>query len=136
MCSLQMSEVLLLRRVHTDAISSSRDPKVIAQVVEVLERMLLRLWEEAPERTLDLILRMRKHQSLSWSERGAAKHDLIRLIDSLIAANWVDGEDRAELVHILNRRLEQASPRLWQQFCHWRRHRFPRFFPDALRELQ
>ena len=51
-----LSEMLLLRRVHKDAISSSREPKLIAQVAEVLERMLLRLWEEAPERTLDLVI--------------------------------------------------------------------------------
>ena len=66
---------------------------------------------------------MRLHQRLSWSERRIAKVDLIRLIDSLIAENWVDELDRTGLLHVVNRRLEQASPRLWQQFCHWRRHR-------------
>ena len=75
----------------------------------------------------DLLVRFRrlgnKHK-LNWSDRRAAKADLKRLIASMIERQLVDPSDRPQLMAEVNRRLEQASPRLWQMFCHWRRHHF------------
>ena len=48
----------------------------------------------------------------------------MRLIESMIAAGWVEQGDRPQLIDAMNRRLERVSPRLWQKFCHWRRHHF------------
>ena len=66
---------------------------------------------------------LRRLEKLSWSDRRAAKRDLRRLIDALIAHGWVEPADKPLLVDEMNRRLELASPRRWQQFMHWRRHR-------------
>ena len=87
-------------------------------------QMFDRLWNESPGATHERFYRMRLGQKLSWAARRAAKRDLLRLIESMIAHNWVEPEDKPRLLHEMNRRLEQASPRLWQQFSHWRRHHF------------
>ncbi len=102
-----------------------------AEVFHVTEReqrarMLQHIWGEAPPSTLDRFQKLRFQHNLSWAERRAAKQDLRRLIDSLIGHNLVDAGDRSPLTAAMNQRLEQASPRLWQQFCHWRRHHFGR----------
>lgn len=87
------------------------------------KRMLAELWDDVPEDTLDRFHQLRLLKKLNWFERRATKRDLLRLIDSIIDAHWVAPDDRPLLIEATNRRLEQASPRIWQQFCHWRRHR-------------
>ena len=88
-------------------------------------QMLAKLWEDVPEESLDRFHRLRLLKKLGWSERKAVKQDLNRLINAMIAHRWVAPDDRPLLIAAMNRRLEQASPRRWQQFCHWRRHHFP-----------
>ena len=90
---------------------------------QLRERMLHILWKEAPTSVLKRMQDLLLGKRLNWAQRRATKQDLKRLIESLIAHNWVDAEDRPLLLAAMNRRLEQASPRLWQKFCHWRRHR-------------
>jgi len=90
---------------------------------KVKKRNLELLWDEAPEATMDRLYQLRSGTKLTWAERQAAKRDLKRLIDAMIAHNWVEPEDKPLLINEMNRRLELASPRRWQQFCHWRRHR-------------
>ena len=87
------------------------------------KRNLEVLWNEAPNETMDRLYRLRSRSKLAWIERRAAKKDLRRLIDALIAHRWVEPDDKPLLIAEMNRRLEQASPRRWQQFMHWRRHR-------------
>ena len=91
----------------------------------MVARFLARLWGEAPPETVDRFVQAhRGWDKLSWRERRAAKRDILRLIDSMIAANWAKPADRGCLIDAMNRQLEQTSPRLWQMFCHWRRHHF------------
>lgn len=93
---------------------------------ELLKRLLLGLWGEAPQASLKRFAQVRRREKLSWQERRLAKRDLMRLIDSMVAANWINDDDRAYLIHVLNGQLEHTTPRLWQMFCHWRRHHFGR----------
>ena len=129
-----LSDALLLYRRHEWSNSVNRDHLLQAQVLEVLPLMLQRIWNEAPEATMKRFFRMRVGHKFSWAERRAAKRDIMRLIESMIAAGWFEQGDRPQLIAAMNRRLERVSPRLWQRFCHWRRRHFggPYQPPDAL----
>ena len=92
---------------------------------ELKRRMLCRLWGEAPQASLERFAQVRRPwATLSWRERRRTKRDINRLIDSMIAANWIEQSDLASLIELRNRQLEKTSPRIWQMFCHWRRRRF------------
>lgn len=87
---------------------------------------LEKLWGEAPPETLDRFDDVRPWIKLSWRDRRIVRRDYLRLIKSMIENGWVDEADRALLVDEANRRLEGTTPRLWQMFLHWKRHRFGR----------
>ena len=116
-----ISESLLLYRQHERSLMATQNRELIE---ELRARMLRLLWNEAPAATLDRFRRLRWREKLSWVERRAAERDMRRLIDSFISHGWVEPGDRALLLRAMHRRLEIASPRLWQMFCHWRRRRF------------
>ena len=123
-----LPENLLLYRRHEQLKFHNRATRVAIQAKgrEIKRRMLEQLWDEAPEATIDRFYRLRMRSRLGWAERRAAKQDMRRLIDSLITHKWVEPGDKLLMIDAMNRRLEQASPRLWQMFCHWRRHHFQR----------
>ena len=122
-----ITERLYIYRRHEDhSLSSQRNAKRDHDVLLMRTRRFERLWGEAPPETLDRFAKLRPWAKLSWRERRAAKRDLKRLIESMIAAGWVEPSDRPLLLAEMNSRLEQASPRIWQKFCHWRRHHFQR----------
>ena len=122
-----LREDLMIRRAHPRSVTRSRPHHTEMIKKELLHRALERLWNSPLKAgTMDRLLILSRGEKLSWAERRATKNDLRRLSDSLIAHSRVDPGDRAILIAAMNRRLEQASPRLWQQFCHWRRHRFQR----------
>lgn len=119
-----LSEVLYVQRIH-DSNKSSHSPPVTARQTYAYERRNLDgLWDEVPDDTLTRFRRLGNKHRLNWSDRRAVKADLKRLIESLIERQLVDPSDRPLLIAEMNRRLEQASPRLWQMYCHWRRHHF------------
>ena len=93
---------------------------------KIKRRQLERLWGEASEATLDRFYQLRLKKKLSWAQRRAAKRDFNRLFDAMTNHGWVEPEDEPLLIAEMNRRLEEASPRVWQKFCHWRRHNFTR----------
>ena len=129
-----ITERLYIYRRHEDSLSSQRNAKRDHDVLLMRARRFERLWGEAPPETLDRFAKLRPFSKLSWRERRAAKRDMRRLINSMIAANWAEPRDKSQLIAAMNRRLEQASPRIWQKFCHWRRHHFggPYQPPDAI----
>jgi len=118
-----LPDVLYINRRHEFNADTLPGSAAFKAQEELQTRMFERAWANAPCKALERINRLRRPTKLSWAERRATKRDLKRLIDSMIAHNWVDPEDKPLLIAEMNRRLEQASPRLWQQFCHWRRHR-------------
>ena len=119
-----IAEHLYLYRLRAGQMTSHTNARRANDMLLVRQRRLQRLWGEAPIDTLELLARVRPRSKLTWRERCAAKRDIKRLIDSLIAARWVDASERPLLIAVMNRRLEQVSPRLWQLFCHWLRHHF------------
>ncbi|MDE2637884.1 MAG: glycosyltransferase family A protein [Chloroflexota bacterium] len=93
---------------------------------ELKRGKLERFWNAAPEATMDRLYRLRLRKKLSRTERRAAERDFKRPFDSMITHGRVGPEDKPVLFAAMNRRLEGASPRIWQQICHWRRHHFSR----------
>jgi len=117
-----LPDSLYLYRMHDGQWGST--PKGRRYWAELKSRLLFRLWAEAPQASLDRIVRVRGLEKINWLERRRVKRDIRRLIDSMIAAKWVTPDDRDFLFEVMNRQLERTSPRLWQMFCHWRRHHF------------
>ena len=121
-----LPECLYLYRRHDQATGVARKGEQAAEERKIREGLLRLLWGEAPPGVVDRFQRLRFQQKLNWRERRAAKRDMRRLIYALIAHNRIEPEDEGLLIAEMNRRLEQASPRIWQQFCHWRRNRLRR----------
>jgi len=119
-------EPLYVYRRRQGQSGARNDPQRHHDMLLVRKRRFERLWGEAPIDSIDRLARIKSWSKLSWRERRAAKRDIIRVIDSMIAAGWVEAGERPHLINAMNRRLERASPRLWQMFCHWRRHHFGR----------
>ena len=119
-----LADHLLIYRRHESSLSHNEDPGLQAQRDEVRTRMLSHLWDEAPPDTLARFRRLGLYKKLNWADRRAAKKDILRLIEALIAKNLVDDKDRQQLLAHMNRRLEGTLPRQWQKFLHWRRLHF------------
>lgn len=117
---------LLLYRFHDAQNHRSRDAAGKEQAWEVRARLLKRLWGEAPLATLHRFERMRQDETLGPLDRRLARSDLARLLDALIGARIIDSADRELAEAHIQRRLEGATPRLWQMFLHWKRHHFAR----------
>ena len=121
-----IAERLLLYRLHGGQQTFDNNPKRRQDIRVMKTRLFERLFAEAPD---DLIQRyddIKFSKRLSWRSRGAAKRDIIRLIDAIDAMNWVEPSEAPLLVAEMNRFLEGRLPRLAQQFLHWRRHHFGR----------
>jgi hypothetical protein len=121
-----LPDILFLYRRHDSSETTAHVALYHATERKIRSSMLQRLWGEVPSGALDRFQKLRFQRKLNWQQRRATKQDLRRLIDALIAHRCVEPADKPLLIAAMNRRLEQASPRRWQQFMHWRRHRFPR----------
>ena len=119
-----IADFLYLYRRRSGQRTTHDNPKRDRDMLSTRQRRLERIWGEAPLETLERLARIKPWSKLSWRERRAAKRDIIRLIDSIIAAEWIEAGERPHLIEAMNRRLERVSPRIWQMFCHWRRHHF------------
>ena len=126
-----IAECLYIYRRHFGQRTSHQNPKRDQDLRLMVTRRLERIWGEAPEDTLDRFAKIKLRSKLSWSERRAAKRDIKRLIDTMIAANWIEPGDRHILIAVMNRRLEGVSPRHWQMLCHWWRYRILRRLPKS-----
>ncbi len=119
-----LPERLYQYRHHEDNKSFSNRQANIdeSQVIRCL--WFHRIGVDVSPASLDRIGLLRFGVKYSWLERRKLRRDLARLTDVLIASNCVDAVDRPLLEAEFARLLENATPRLWQMFLHWRRHRF------------
>ena len=120
-----LPDFLYLYRQHDQA----RNPAGYAEEMRLKRFNLKRLGHPEPDAVLDRLAQLQPFNRLPWAERRRTKLDFKRLIDGMVAHNWVDAADRPLLIAEMNRLLERASPRLWQMFCHWYRHRVKRHLP-------
>lgn len=119
-----LQEALHLQRVHSNntsnrAISAQRRESLAG--ARVLNETLL---GDVSDETLRCFRSLRQSEKLNWHDRRMAKRQMKRIIESLIARGDIRPEERAPLTALMNRRLEDASPQRWRQFCHWRRKWF------------
>ena len=124
-----LPETLYIYRRHASSISANRKTWPSPSSTEARRRALKLLWGEAPNETLDRFMKVRPGMRLNWQERRLARRDITRLIESMVASNWVETGDRQLLLAEMNRRLESTTPRLWQMLCHWYRYRIRRRLP-------
>ncbi len=119
-----LKTILYLYRQHEASIMGQATTHNLPAKAHARREALERLWGEAPAETLDLLLRLRPGFKLGWRERRVARRDLERLIEAMVAHGWVYPGDQPRLAAEIRQRLEWTTPRLWQQFLHWRRHHF------------
>ena len=119
---VNLREPLYLYRQHEGQLPGT--PQKAQDWANLLAQLLSRLWDEVPQESITRFSRLRQRHKLGWRERRLVKRDVKRYIDSMVAANWINITDRPDLIAVMNRQLERTTPRLWQMFCHWRRHRF------------
>lgn len=123
-----LPDALYTYRIHDQQVSTydsvTMEVKPMPGLVRIRTEALQSLWQTSPGNAVaDRFYRMRIGGKLGILERMAAKRDILRLIDSLIARKWVDARERPLLLAGMNRRLEGTTPRLWQRILHWRRYR-------------
>jgi len=121
-----IAEFLYLYRQHTSQITAEQNAERERETMLVRQVRLERIWGDPPTETVERLARVRPWSKLSWPERRAAKRDIIRIIDAMIAAEWVEAADRPLMIAAMNQRLERVSPRLWQKWLHWYRFRIQR----------
>lgn len=121
-----LPERLLLYRWHDAQIHRTRDAVAKKQASDVRQRLLTRLWGEAPRDSLVRFERMQRDEKLSSLDRSRARRDLTRLLDALLDAEIIDPTDRSLVKAHIQGRLEGTTPRIWQMFLHWKRHRLGR----------
>ena len=118
-----LKTILYLYRRHDASIMGQANTRNLPAKTHARREALERLWGEAPAETLDLLLKLRPGFKVGWRERRLARRVLQQLIEAIVAHGWVEPGDKPLLVAEINQRLEWTTPRLWQMFLHWRRHR-------------
>ena len=116
-----LTEILYLQRVHDNNTAHLPVEEYIRTAMVDTRRQLRRLWGGVGDETLRRFRSLLWNEKLSWNDRRLAKKDMKRIIETLVRRGYIRPEERSLLVAVMNRRLERASPRRWQQFCHWRR---------------
>ena len=121
-----LPEQLLLYRWHEGQNHRMRATAMRGQAWQPRERLLKRLWGEAPQEALHRFERMRQDKKLGRRARQTTREDLARLLDAFLAAGIINPGDLSLVAAHIDRRLEATTPRLWQMLLHWRRHHFGR----------
>jgi len=116
-----LTEILYLQRAHDNNTTSQTINTEDMMAMGDVRRQLRLLWGGVCDDALRRFRDLQENQILSWNDRRLAKKDMNRIIETLVERGYVRPEERSLLVAEMNRRLERASPRRWQQFCHWRR---------------
>ncbi len=96
---------------------------------ETIVQVRLKALRQLGERGLGVEWIIKKHplRKLNWRERQRARRDISRLIQAMVEHNWVDAEDEPLLHAEMRQLVESTSPRYWQMFLHWYRHRIGRY---------
>lgn len=117
---------LYLYRQHSKNISRQNLPARIDAAQSIRRGWLRQVGVEASPDFVDRLDWLSMGIRLDWRERWFFWRDVKRLLDALVAAQALVASDLPLIEAELNRRFEAMTPRLWQMFRHWRRHRFGR----------
>ncbi len=119
---------LYVYRRHDAAIGVEQLTRQRAERNWIVKNMLETLWAEAPEDTVERFERLRaRDRRISGKERALIRKDLLRLIDSFVAAGWVEASERPMLLEVMKQRLKETVPQ---------RRRFRNFRARILRRLR
>ncbi len=121
-----LPDILLLIRKHDKHEQPARAAQKIGGGAQVINYLLRLLMDQVPPETWIRFWRLRAGYKFGWTDYRRTRRDIKLLIDAMIAAKWADPSDRPQMETYAARCLERTTPRLWQMFCHWRRHRFSR----------
>ncbi len=119
-----LPEELYLYRRHDNTMSNRHQAMKSKLYIPVRRQALGRLG--APGRGVEWIIHKHPLTKLTWSERRRARRDITRLIEAMVAHNWVDADDEPLLYAEMNQLLESTTPRYWQMFLNWYRYRIAR----------
>ena len=115
---------LYLYRQHGNNLTVSNIPVRIDKAQTIRRRWLRRVEAKASPDFIDRLDWLSMGINLDWRERQLFRREVKQLLDALVAAQALLASDLPLIEAELNRRLEAMTPRLWQMFLHWRRHRF------------
>lgn len=129
---VNLPDILIHYRQHERQVSARQDRASPAKSLLTRLRLLEELGCPQSAETFERLSGLQVGPKLPWAERRAVKRELRWLIPAMLRHNLVDDADEPLLIAEMNRLLEEASPRLWQKFCHWRRYRLPWLFPARM----
>ncbi len=121
-----LGEPLYLYRQHGGQLPASRHK--VQNYENLIAALLSRIWGEAPLPNRQRFTQVRRREKLSWLARRQAKREIARLVNCMVAANWINESDRACLLNLANANLEATKPRLYLKLLYWYRHRIKRRF--------
>ncbi|MDE2637882.1 MAG: glycosyltransferase [Chloroflexota bacterium] len=123
-----LPEALYLYRHHGQQVSASTERREWRrQENETIRlRWLKRVSGAASEMSLDRFDRLYWGERFGWREWWLLRRDIRRLLKGMGRAGVLDGRDLEIAAAEIGQRLENATPRWWQIFTHWRRHHFGR----------
>ncbi len=117
-----VNEILYLQRKHDSNATWSADG-LSMRYVDRRRKILSELLERIDEETVKRFKRFAYGEKLNRGDRRLVKRDLRLFIERIVDQGFVMPEEESVMIADMNRRLEEASPRYWQMFCHWRRAR-------------
>ncbi len=124
-----LPDVLMLYRRHERAISIEKGAALREEALAIKRAALRQLWHDMPEATLHRLSPL--GAKFSWKESLAVKRDLKRLIEKMIASNWIEPADRQMLLEEISRHVQVESPYLYRKLRQWFRYRIRRHLSSS-----
>ena len=120
-----LPEALYLYRSHEKQSSASTWRRQQREIEDIAIRLrwLKRVTGNASRVTLERFERLHWSEKFGWREWWLLRRDVKRLLKGMAATQALAGTDIAIAEAEMRKRLESATPRWWQIFVHWRRHR-------------
>lgn len=119
-----LPDALYLHRRYDAQTSAMRRDIQKSESFAIRQGWLNHLWGKAPQSSIERWDRLRDGTKTGWVGRQLLRRDVARLVDAMVAAAMLNANDRCLFEAEMNRRLESMTPRRWQMFIHWWRHRF------------
>ena len=106
-----LPDKLYVYRRHDAAIGVDQLARQRKEREWVVKRTLETLWGEPAADTVDRFMRVRERETqFTRAERQLLQTDLLRLIDSFVAAGWAEESERSMLLEVMKQRLKETVP--------------------------
>ena len=118
-----LPDALYLYRSHDQQKSARRRQQQKSESFAIRQRWLQRVSGNASRASLERFERLHWSEKFGGLEWWLLRRDVRRLLDGMVKTGVLAGPDIAIAEAEMRKRLESATPRWWQIFIHWRRHR-------------